>query len=72
MTDFEWSTLVIGLLGVFVTVGLSLFGWGFSRWARVMDNSTTALDMEFGGIGAGRGYVHVDDRQSTPVSWGYD
>lgn len=31
-----------------------------------------ALAMGFGGIGVSNGFVHIDDRGTTPVLWGYD
>jgi hypothetical protein len=30
-----------------------------------------ALKMNFGGIGVAKGFVHVDDRKTTPVMWTY-
>lgn len=35
---------VIGIVAIFVTIGLAVFGWGFSRWANVMDRTADALD----------------------------
>ena len=30
-----------------------------------------ALEMGFGGVGAAKGFVHVDTRETTPVLWCY-
>ena len=30
-----------------------------------------ALEMGFGGIGIGNGFIHIDDRETTPVMWTY-
>lgn len=30
-----------------------------------------ALEMGFGGIGVGKNFIHLDDRETTPVIWGY-
>jgi uncharacterized protein YcbK (DUF882 family) len=30
-----------------------------------------AFEMGFGGIARGRGFVHIDDRKTTPVTWPY-
>lgn len=32
---------------------------------------TLALRMQFNGIGVNKGSLHLDDRDSTPVMWGY-
>lgn len=44
MSEFEAWSVVIGVVGLGVTVGLGLFGKGFTRWATVVDESARALD----------------------------
>jgi len=51
-------------LGIATDIGVSN---GIQR-RRVVDE---ALEMGFTGIGVGNTFVHVDDRQTTPVLWTY-
>ena len=40
---------------------------GFERMNIVHE----ALKLGFGGIGVAKGFVHIDDRKTTPVMWTY-
>ena len=40
---------------------------GFERMNLVHE----ALKLQFGGIGVAKGFIHIDDRKTTPVIWTY-